>query len=231
MTQGAQPRRTQPRRTQPLDEAASVSRTQLLDEAAALGLTRLPEEAAIHGRTVPTDRAVAASPESAARRRTYAWQDPAITGAVARELPGADFLSAIASGALPPPPIGATLDFGVPSVQPGRVVFEITPSEFHYNPIGTVHGGVAATLCDSACGCAVHSMLPAGAYYTSLDLTVKFLRPITATTGRLRCEGTVTHLGSRTALAQASLTDDRGKLYAHATSSCLIFRPDPAQTS
>jgi uncharacterized protein (TIGR00369 family) len=80
-------------------------------------------------------------------------------------------------------------------------------------------------MCDSACGCAVHSMLPKGAYYTSQDLSVKFLRPITGSTGTLRCEGTVIHLGSRTALSQARLTDGQGKLYAHATSSCLIFRP------
>jgi uncharacterized protein (TIGR00369 family) len=88
-----------------------------------------------------------------------------------------------------------------------------------------VHGGVYATLCDSACGCAVHSMLPAGAYYTSLDLATRFIRPVTTGSGRLLCEGTVTHLGSRTALAEARLTDTSGKLYAHATSNCLIFRP------
>ena len=170
-----------------------------------------------------------AEPEPAARQRTYDWQDPAITQAAAREMAGADFFAAIISGALPRPPVTATLDFGLVSVQPGRVVFEITPSEFHYNPIGSVHGGVAATLCDSACGCAVHSMLPSGTYYTSLDLSVKFLRAITASSGRLRCEGTVIHLGSRTALAQATLSDDAGQLYAQATSSCLIFRPDSAR--
>ena len=111
------------------------------------------------------------------------------------------------------------------SAQPGEVVFEFTPAEFHYNPIGSVHGGVLATLCDSACGCAVQSMLPAGSFYTSLDLSVKFLRPVTSATGRMTCGGTVTHLGSRSALAQARLTDARGKLFAHATSSCMIFRP------
>jgi uncharacterized protein (TIGR00369 family) len=161
----------------------------------------------------------------AVRQRSYEWQDPAVAGAAARELAGADFFAAIRDGRLPSPPIAATLDFTVASVQPGRVVFQVTPSEFHYNPIGSVHGGVAATLCDSACGCAVHSMLPAGAYYTSLDLSVKFLRPVTVAAGRLSCEGTVIHLGSRTALAQATLSDEAGKVYAHATSSCLIFRP------
>jgi len=138
---------------------------------------------------------------------------------------GIDLLRGIASGAFAAPPIFHTLGFSGVSVDPGRVVFELTPAEFHYNPIGTVHGGVAATICDSACACAVHSMLPAGTSYTSQDLSIKFLRPVTASTGMLRCEGTVIHLGSRTALAQASLTDGQGKRYAHATSTCLIFRP------
>jgi uncharacterized protein (TIGR00369 family) len=159
------------------------------------------------------------------RRRSYDWQDPAVSADAARTMPGLDFLRAIADGTLPAPPIAATLAFDVVSVEPGRVVFGFTPAEYHYNPIGSVHGGVYATMCDSACGCAVHSLLPAGAYYTSQDLTVKFLRPVTTATGPLRCEGTVIHLGSRTALAQASLTDGSGKQYAHATSSCLIFRP------
>lgn len=160
-----------------------------------------------------------------ARRRTFEWADPQITAAAARQLSGPEFFQAIADGQLPPPPITAALDFTLTSVEPGRAVFEFTPSEFHYNPIGSVHGGMYATLCDSACGCAVQSMLPAGSYYTSLDLSVKFLRPITTSTGRLSCEGTVTHLGRRTALAQALLTAADGKLYAQATSSCLIVRP------
>lgn len=159
------------------------------------------------------------------RRRSYEWQDPAIAAAAAPTMAGIDFFRAIADGTLPAPPITQTLGFTVTDVEPGRVVFGITPAEFHYNPIGSVHGGVYATLCDSACGCAVHSMLPAGARYTSQDLTVKFLRAITTSTGPLRCEGTVIHLGSRTGLAQARLTDGQGKLYAYATSSCLIFRP------
>jgi len=137
------------------------------------------------------------------------------------------FFREMMAGRLPSPPIAATLGFDWVSVEPGKVVFEITPAEYHYNPIGSVHGGVYATVCDSACACAVHSMLPAGSYYTSLDLAIRFVRPVTAGTGKrtLSCEGTVTHLGSRTAIAQAHLTDAGGKLYAHATSSCMIFRP------
>ncbi len=159
------------------------------------------------------------------RERAYGWDDPAITAEAARDLDGASFLQAILDGSLPAPPIAHTLDFRLSSVQPGLVFFEFAPSEIHYNPIGSVHGGMMATLCDSACGCAVQSMLPAGSYYTSLDLTVKFLRPVTSSTGPMACEGTVIYLGGRSALAEARLTDAAGKLYAHATSSCMIFRP------
>lgn len=159
------------------------------------------------------------------RERTYKWEDPGVSAAAARDLDGAAFLRALLDGELPGAPIAHTLDFRPVSVEPGVVVFEFTPAEFHYNPIGSVHGGLIATVCDSACGCAVQSLLPAGSYYTSLDLSMKFLRPVTVTTGPMTCEGTVTHIGGRSALAQARLTDSGGKLYAHATSSCMIFRP------
>ena len=167
-----------------------------------------------------------ASTEGAAERtRSYSWDDPAISAAAARERDGTAFLQAILDGTLPAAPIARTLDFAPVSVQPGTVVFEFTPAEFHYNPIGSVHGGVISTLCDSACGCAVQSLLPAGTYYTSLDLSVKFLRGVGAGTSRLTCTGTVTHLGGRSALAEARLTGTDGKLYAFATSSCMVFRP------
>jgi uncharacterized protein (TIGR00369 family) len=159
------------------------------------------------------------------RRRCHEWPDPAVFAGAARTLAGADFLRALADGTLPPPPFASTLGIALVGVEPGRVVFEFTPAEYHYNPIGSVHGGVTATMCDSACGCAVHSMLPAGTFYTSQDVSVKFLRAVTAGSGPLRCEGTVLHLGSRTALAEATLTDAAGRRYAHATSSCLIIRP------
>ena len=167
----------------------------------------------------------AASPEVTARTRTYVWDDPAISAVAAREQDGMAFLQAIIDGSLPGAPIAHTLDFTLVSVQPGTVVFEFAPAEFHYNPIGSVHGGMISAMCDSACGCSVQSMLPAGTYYTSLDLSVKFLRPVGAGTGRLTCTGTVTHLGGRSALAEARLTSSDDKLYAFATSSCMIFRP------
>ena len=122
-----------------------------------------------------------------------------------------------------PPPIARTLDFTLTEVERGRAVFTVVPGEHHYNPIGSVHGGLAATLCDSACGCAVQSTLPAGAAYTTMDLTIKMLRGITVDTGTLFCEGTIIHAGRRTALAEARLTDTAGKLYAFATSTCMIF--------
>lgn len=108
-------------------------------------------------------------------------------------------------------------------VAEGWVAVSMPAREFHYNPLGTVHGGVLATLLDTAAGCAVHSTLPAGVGYTSLDLTTKYLRPATTASGVLRCEGTVLSRGRTTALAEARLTDARDRLIAHATSSCLIF--------
>jgi uncharacterized protein (TIGR00369 family) len=175
-----------------------------------------------------TGAASTGAANAADRERCYRWADPAPAAVAARELTGNAFFAELTSGALPPPPITQTLGFTAISVRDGIARFELDPAEFHYNPIGSVHGGVIATLCDSACGCAVHSLLPAGAYYSSLDLSVKFLRPVTSATGPLICEGTVLHLGTRSALAQASLTGPDGKLYAQATSSCMIFRP-PAE--
>ncbi|OBK39857.1 aromatic compound degradation protein PaaI [Mycobacterium sp. 1245111.1] len=160
------------------------------------------------------------------RTRTFSWQDPQIGAQAAMGLAGLDYLRAILAGTLPKPPLMDTLDVRVESVEPGEVVFAMTPAEFHYNPIGSVHGGVFSTLLDSAAGCAVHSLLPAGTGYTSQDLAVRFLGAIRVSTGTVRCTGTVRHLGRRTALAEASLTAETGKLLATATSSCLII-PGP----
>ena len=160
------------------------------------------------------------------RTRSYQWGDPLVSATAARTSAGIDVLRALAAGELPAAPVAATLGFELESVEPGRVVFAVDPAEYHYNPIGSVHGGVYATVLDSATGCAVHSLLPAGVGYTSLDLTVKFLRQVVVETGRVRCVGTVTHLGGRTALAEARLTDQRDRLLATATSSILLIRPE-----
>lgn len=157
------------------------------------------------------------------RSRTYEWQDPSISAAVVGKESGLDFLRSMLSGRLPAPPIAATLGFTLEQVEPGRAVFTLEPGEDHYNPIGSVHGGVYAALLDSATGCAVQSILPAGMGYTSLDLSVKFLRQITADTGKVRAIGTILNQGRRTALAQAELLDSAERLLAHATSSCMLF--------
>ncbi len=162
------------------------------------------------------------SPE---RQRTYSWSDPAGLAAAAGERDGLRFLQDMGAGRLPVPPIMSTLGITGMEVEHGRVSFGLEPAEWHYNPIGTVHGGVLATLLDSATGCAVHSTLPAGTGYTSLDLSVKFLRPVSVGSGTLRCTGEVLNAGRRTALAEARLTDAAGTLLAHATSTCLLLRP------
>jgi uncharacterized protein (TIGR00369 family) len=138
-------------------------------------------------------------------------------------LTGLEQLQSTVEGAMPRPPIMDTLDFEDFRPEAGRVVVTMRAQEFHYNPLGTVHGGVLSALLDTAAACAVHTTLAPGEGYTSLDLTVKFLRPVTVASGLLTCDGTVIQRGRRTALAQAQLTDEAGKLVAHATSSCMIF--------
>lgn len=136
---------------------------------------------------------------------------------------GMEQLEAITDGRLPPPPISATLglvDFGG---EVGAIHCSLDPEHRHYNPLGSVHGGVLATLLDTAAACSVHSTLAAGELYTSMDLTVKFLRPATVDSGRLTATGRVIQRGRRTALAEAQVHDAAGKLVAHATSSCLVF--------
>lgn len=140
------------------------------------------------------------------------------------ELDGLAQLQAMRDGLLPAAPIAETLGFaGFDVPERGTAIFELNPELRHYNPIGSVHGGVYATLLDSACGCAVHSTLGVGEGYTSLDLTVKFLRAVTVDSGRLRAVGSVLQRGRRTALAEAKLYDGSGKLVAYASSSCMIF--------
>ena len=157
------------------------------------------------------------------RTRTYSWADPAATLAVLPGRPGLDVLAAIGSGELPLPPVLEMTGIEPVDVGEGWITFALEPDESHYNPLGTVHGGVISTMLDSATGCAVHSVLPAGKGYTSIDLTVKYLRPVTTATGRVTATGTVLSRGSRTALAEAKLTDGRGRLLAYASSTCMIF--------
>ena len=159
-----------------------------------------------------------------ARTRTFSWQDPLASAQAARGLPGLEFLRKIAAGELPQPPIAYTLDYALLEIEPGRAVFGIKPSEIHYNPIGMVHGGIACTLLDSAMGCAIHSTLPAGSGYSTLELKVNLVKAIGKDTGVLRAEGKLIHAGRTTAVAEGRLVDEAGKLYAHATTTCLIMR-------
>jgi uncharacterized protein (TIGR00369 family) len=159
------------------------------------------------------------------RSRQVSWDDPMRTARGAAGRTGLQFLTMLAHGELAPPPILQTLGIELASIEPGRAVFTFEPQEYHYNPIGSVHGGVYATLLDSAAGCAVHSMLPANVGYTSIDLTVKFLGAIRVGSGTVTCTGTLDHLGRRTALARADLIDANGRKLATAISSCLILGP------
>ena len=161
----------------------------------------------------------------AARTRTITWADPRALAEAGRGLSGLEYLQKIVAGELPPPPIGALMNFGLAELGEGQAVFTVAPAEYHYNPIGVVHGGLAATLLDSAMGCAVHTTLPAGVGYTTLEIKVNYVRPLTVETGEVRCEARVIHVGGRTATAEGRVLDGEGRLYAHATTTCLIFRP------
>ncbi len=140
-----------------------------------------------------------------------------------KESSGMEFLQRIWSGELPSAPIGHTMDFVPIEGEPGRVIFQGTPGRQHYNPLGSVHGGYFCTLLDSAVGCAVQSMLPKGTGYTTLELKVNLIRALTDKTGPVRAEGKVVQVGGRVGIAEGRIIDADGKLYAHATTTCLIF--------
>jgi uncharacterized protein (TIGR00369 family) len=151
------------------------------------------------------------------------WYHPSITAAAASTMSGLDFLRAIMDGKLPPAPIASLLGFRPVEVEPGYVVFEGTPDESVYNPIGVVHGGLVCTMADTVAACAVHSTLDAGFAYTSIDLNVSYTRPVTRDSGTLRAVGTIVKPGRRVAFARAEITDGVGKVVATATSSCLVM--------
>jgi len=136
---------------------------------------------------------------------------------------GREILVAMMSGELPYPPMGETMNIMLLEVDNGRAVFQGIPLARHYNPLGTVHGGWFATLLDSALGCAVQSTLPAGRSYTTAELSMNIVRPASHRTGPLRAVGTVIHGGRQIATAEARIEDEKGKLYAHATTTCFVF--------
>jgi uncharacterized protein (TIGR00369 family) len=163
-----------------------------------------------------------------AHSRTVRWTDPRdiLRLAVERRLSGLDFLRAMRDGEIPGPPVGALLGFEIDLVEEGRVVFGLQPGEHHYNPNGVVHGGVAAMLLDTVTGCAVISRLPFGVTCATLELKVNYIRSLSARSPRVTAEGTVLHLGRRSALAEGRLMLPDGRLAAHATSTLMIFPPE-----
>jgi len=145
----------------------------------------------------------------------------------ATSMSGLEFLHAMLSGKFPAPPICEALDFILVEAEQGRAVFEGIPSDRFRNPLGTVHGGWMSTVLDSALGCAVHSTLKAGQGFTTVDLAVSFVRAVHQSSGKMRCEAKVIHVGGRIATAEARLVDGEGKLYSHGTTTCLVM-PIPA---
>jgi len=161
------------------------------------------------------------------RSLSVTWEDPVAAFEAAKALPVLEWMRAMIEERLPAPPIARLLGFRLVEVGPGLAVFEITPGEQHYNPIGVVHGGLAMTLLDSAMGLCVHTMLPSGAGYTTLETKVNMVRPVTIKTGMLRAIGKVVHMGGRVATAEGRFEDAAGKLYAHGTSTCMVLPARP----
>jgi uncharacterized protein (TIGR00369 family) len=136
---------------------------------------------------------------------------------------GVDFLRGMRDGGVPAAPIAALVGLAIAEVEEGRVVMRLTPAEYHYNPIGTMHGGILATLLDSVMGCAVHSTLPKGRAYTSLEIKVNYVRAVTGDSGELSAEGKIVHGGRRSAVAEGKVVDAKGRLCASASTTCLVF--------
>jgi uncharacterized protein (TIGR00369 family) len=158
------------------------------------------------------------------RNLSISWEDPVEGAARAAGMSGLEALRAMLAGELPPPPIALLLGLEPVELSEGRAVFAAEPGERHYNPIGLVHGGLAATLLDSTMGCAVQTTLPAGVGYTTLELKVNFTRPITRDTGRVLCRAEVVHRGGRVATAEGRvIAEESGKLLAHGTTTCLVL--------
>jgi uncharacterized protein (TIGR00369 family) len=160
------------------------------------------------------------------RRHVVEWSEPGKNAAEGLAMGGIAYLQAIADGKLPGPPIAYLMGFRIKRLEPGRAVFAVDPAEYHCNPLGAVHGGLAATLIDSASGCAIHTLLEAGIGFTTIDLNVNYVRPMRPGMGEVECEGTVIHMGRSVARADAKLTGPDGKLIAYGHSTCSILQPD-----
>lgn len=157
------------------------------------------------------------------RTRTYSWSDPLETFARIRALSGLEALRAWAAGEIPGPPMADTLDISGIEVEEGRVTFSVEPQEFHYNPLGLIHGGLVLTLLDSAMSCAFQTLLPAGVTSTTLELKTNFVRPLTLASGPIHCTGTVIHAGRTVGTAEGRVVDGAGKLFAHGTTTLYVI--------
>ena len=157
------------------------------------------------------------------RSKVVTWHDPAPTAAAGLSMPGIDYLHAMTEGTLPPPPISGLMDFTMVEAEPGRVAFTCRPDETAYNPIGAIHGGLVCTLLDSVLGCALHSTLPQGKGYTSIEIKVNYLKAVRLTSGLLTATGTVVKAGSRVGFTEGVVTDAAGAVVATASSTLLVF--------
>jgi uncharacterized protein (TIGR00369 family) len=173
------------------------------------------------------DQRIDAPAAAPARSLTVTWEDPLAAAKLGTSLAGIDYMRAILEERIPAPPIAKLLGFSIDEINEGHVVFSVEPGEHHYNPIGVAHGGLAATLLDSVMGCSVHTMLPKGRAYTTLEIKVNYVRALTATTGRVRAIGKLIHLGGRVATAEGRIVDAADKLYAHGTTTCLVLGDKP----
>lgn len=158
------------------------------------------------------------------RTRMITWEDPRTIVEAARGKAGLETLREVIAGRLPPPPMGRLMNIRLTVANRGEVVFEGVPEEYHYNPMGIVHGGMAATILDSALGCCVYTCVEAGDAWTTLDIKVSYLKAMTVETGLVRAIAKTIHVGRTVALAEARLVDVNDVIYAHATSTCLIKR-------
>ena len=141
-----------------------------------------------------------------------------------RALSGLEYMRRLLTGEREPSGMARLMNMRLVEVEEGRAVFAVEPDERHYNGLGIAHGGLAATLLDSALGCAINTLMPAGRVFTTLEMKINYVRPMRRETGEVRCEAEVLHAGSRVATAEGRLVDAAGKLYAHGTATCMLFR-------
>lgn len=157
------------------------------------------------------------------RTRTFTWDDPKPGAAASQKMAGLDYLNAMISGKMSAPPIMQLMNINMISAEPGKVVMALPIDEYHYNPIGSIHGGVAATILDSVMGCSIHSTLPAGRVYSTLEIKINYLRPMSDALGTVTAHGWVVNVGRKAAFAEGKIIDAAGKIYATGSTTCAVW--------